>query len=561
MCRFLEKMDKLQQIGNKIFANKYAITTLAIISFWGLIDVWDETNCAKVLKFTTICFAQAVVIGIGIGSKNKIIRISSYFLFLSVIILSIISLLCYHFWHFGIGGRILIILNETTPKETISFLSATMSNMPNFLLSWHYWGMLLAIISASVILSRLHKKIVTLSLSCLGLLGLIGMAHHIITTKVGMGKGVGRKNISILIRTASDFYRTGLQLRYYNNLKNNAQIKTIDTETISSKNLANNIILIIGESSNKTHWSIYGYPLTTTPRLESMTDSIILFSDVTPPYGTTAAALPNVLTIKNSTSNKADWTEYGSIIGIANTIDYKTYWISNQGQIENIVNVIASEADEKEYIGQLYYIDYDRLYFDGEMLPIVDSIITNNNQNKLIAMHCNGSHFTYRYDYPPEFNQFSANDIAKIKHNLSQEKLQTIAEYDNAILYTDYVIASTINILKKDTTKNSLLIYVSDHSEDVYDTSADYAWHATKPYHQIHIPMIIWANEKYKQQNSEKWINLQLNKNKPYSSENIINTIFGLVGIGYSHYNPTHDLSSDKFNVQPRYFEEQKIME
>ena len=276
---------------------------------------------------------------------------------------------------------------------------------------------------------------------------------------------------------------------------------------------------------------------------------------------TTAAALPNVLTIKNSTSNKADWTEYGSIIGIANTIDYKTYWISNQGQIENIVNVIASEADEKEYIGQLYYIDYDRLYFDGEMLPIVDSIITNNNQNKLIAMHCNGSHFTYRYDYPPEFNQFSANDIAKIKHNLSQEKLQTIAEYDNAILYTDYVIASTINILKKDTTKNSLLIYVSDHSEDVYDTSADYAWHATKPYHQIHIPMIIWANEKYKQQNSEKWINLQLKKNKPYSSENIINTIFGLVGIGYSHYNPTHDLSSDKFNVQPRYFEEQKIME
>ena len=358
------------------------------------------------------------------------------------------------------------------------------------------------------------------------------------------------------MRSAHDFWYTIQQLRTYAKLTNDIDIATLDTATIASAHNAERVILMLGESSNCKHWSLYGYQLPTTPHLDQLRDSLIICSDIVPSYGTTASSLPNVLSIRNTSENRAKWYTYGTIIGIAQKAKYKVHWISNQWYKENILTLIASEADNVQYVKKQHYCDYGRLVLDEEMLPILTDALCDTFPSQFIIMHCAGSHFEYDTMYPPQFNKFSASDIPSNDRNLSDSQKTMISHYDNAILYTDTIIASAISLLQADSTHSTLLIYVSDHSEDVYDTSTDYYGHATKPNQQIHVPMIIWANDKYKQQNPTIWNNLQSNANKAYSSENLIYTIMGATGTTYKWYNAQQDLSSDSFRVQHRYFEE-----
>lgn len=544
----------IQQIEEKLYNSRIGAACLCVISAWGLIDVWDDTTIANTAKFIIISWAQALFFCFFTKQKKNIIRIGANICIALICILSCIGLYCYHYWNFGIGGRILILISDTNATEAKGFALTMLSILPHFLKSWHFISLITCIIVFVAIVWRIPKRAYSIAAITIFTIGTTLAAIHIITTETTMGKETGKKNVSILLRTGHDFYTTQKQLNIYNKLKENISFSTIDSATITSEHLADNIILLIGESSNCTHWSLYGYPLPTTPRLYSMRDSFITFTNVIPPYGSTAAALTNVLSVRNTSNNTADWSHYGSIIGIAKHAAYDTYWISNQWRNENIVNVIASEANHEQYVKQQYHTDYDRLYFDEEMFPIMNNALANSNTHKFIMMHCAGSHFQYKHHAPDRFKLFNANDIPNNKQ-LSNDKLQMIADYDNAILYTDYIISTTIETLQADTTHSNIMIYLSDHSEDLYDTDSDYFGHATKPYQQIHIPMIAWANKKYKQQHSKKWSAMQQNSQKPFDSENLIYTLLGLTGTNYNWYVAEQDLSSDKYEICTRYFE------
>ena len=77
-----------------------------------------------------------------------------------------------------------------------------------------------------------------------------------------------------------------------------------------------------------------------------------------------------------------------------------------------------------------------------------------------------GSHgLTYYKRYPDAFKKFSpACDTADLQ-NCSRE--QIINTYDNTILYSDYIISSVIDALKKHPELNSSMIYISDHGESL----------------------------------------------------------------------------------------------
>ena len=77
-----------------------------------------------------------------------------------------------------------------------------------------------------------------------------------------------------------------------------------------------------------------------------------------------------------------------------------------------------------------------------------------------------GSHGpTYYKRYPERFKKFlPACDTADLQ-KCSRE--QIVNTYDNTILYTDFVISSAIDILKKFPQYETGLIYISDHGESL----------------------------------------------------------------------------------------------
>jgi heptose-I-phosphate ethanolaminephosphotransferase len=88
------------------------------------------------------------------------------------------------------------------------------------------------------------------------------------------------------------------------------------------------VILVIGESYIKSHASIYGYQLPTTPRMEELNKSgnLVSFTNCISPYNTTNISLKNALST-NSIGDNEDWydTPYWSSMA-ANAGYATTMW-------------------------------------------------------------------------------------------------------------------------------------------------------------------------------------------------------------------------------------------
>ena len=217
----------------------------------------------------------------------------------------------------------------------------------------------------------------------------------------------------------------------------------------------NTHIVIIGESTSRLHFGLYGYKRNTTPKLEEIRDEIHLFEDVISGHTYTVGSLVKALTIK-----KGD--EYvGNIIQLFKQAGYKTYWLSNQppiGIYETLVTKIALSAQKTSFVN--FENPSQRTSYDSVLFPELDRILEEKDPKKVIFIHLMGTHAKYAYRYPKSFGNYPTN--------LGDDKQNTINHYDNAILFNDYIVRSIIeklNVIEP----SSSLVYFSDHGEEVYD--------------------------------------------------------------------------------------------
>ena len=124
-----------------------------------------------------------------------------------------------------------------------------------------------------------------------------------------------------------------------------------------------------------------------------------------------------------------------------------------------------------------------------------------------------------------------------------------IAQYDNATLYNDFVIASIINKFKN---TNSVLIYFSDHGEEVFELR-DYNGHGNAALspdlkYQIRVPLMIWMSDSYKKYHKKIYDKAISNKHTPIITDDISHTILGIGGLSTPFYKPQRDFLNDKYN-------------
>ena len=136
---------------------------------------------------------------------------------------------------------------------------------------------------------------------------------------------------------------------------------------------------------------------------------------------------------------------------------------------------------------------------DELLLEGLEEFLTNLKGHAFIVLHTIGSHGpTYYRRYPDEFKQFTPTcDTEEIQ---TCTKEQIVNTYDNTILYTDHILSSIIDILKKFPAYETGLLYVSDHGESlgengIYLHSLPY-WIAPKE--QTSVPMVVWMSEVMK---------------------------------------------------------------
>lgn len=272
-------------------------------------------------------------------------------------------------------------------------------------------------------------------------------------------------------------------IRYYQLVlkRNQKEIKLPDAKiTNDSKDVC---ILIIGESARRQNFSLYGYKRNTNPLLAK--DSVTCYyADSEATYTTEA--------VKAIIDHKSTEDLYEVLPNYLYRNGVDVIWRScNTG--EPPIH-IEKYYDQEKLVQRYPNADarYDEILIEG----LEDEIKDCENNKQLIVLHCSTSHGpTYNQKYPANFEKFTP--VCNTVEVSSANKGELINAYDNTILYTDYLIHSVIEVLKKFPDRRCCMIFVSDHGESLGEHNLYMHGMPIKmaPKEQYEIPFIVWQND------------------------------------------------------------------
>nr|BFE96667.1 phosphoethanolamine transferase CptA [Pseudomonas brassicacearum subsp. brassicacearum] len=308
------------------------------------------------------------------------------------------------------------------------------------------------------------------------------------------------------------------------------------------------LVLVIGESTNRQRMSLYGYPRETTPELDKLKGQLSVFDNVITPRPYTIEALQQVLTFADE-QNPDLYLSTPSLVSMMKQAGYKTFWITNQQTMtkrNTMLTTFSQQADEQVYLNNNR--NQNAAQYDGDVIEPFNKALADSAPRKLIVVHLLGTHMSYQYRYPPTFNKFT--DRQGVPAGLRDDQVPTYNSYDNAVLYNDFVVSSLIKDYAK-TDPNGFLLYLSDHGEDVFDSSG----HGTlgrnegKPTAPMYtIPFMAWASPKWRE--SHDW-NFAGDLSRPYSSSHLIHTWADMAGLSFDELDHSKSLVSADFKARP----------
>jgi glucan phosphoethanolaminetransferase (alkaline phosphatase superfamily) len=499
-----------------------------------------------VLEFIIIYFAATILLILFSVVKNRVILITSSFLLL--IILTVIPL-CYVFH--------LLIFQSTLQTDTFYAIFQTdWIEMKDFIQQFIPFYSYLILATMIYLLFKIIYKSSSLFIQRKTNYRLI-----ILHTTIIMGiLWIIPKDNNLYLSPFYAFQNYTHSLALFK--QNTAPVSNfleLNTLKLAQKQQGNLHLIVIGESSNKHHMSLYNYSKKTTPKLDALSqkNNLIVFKHAFSNHTTTLPALSLALTSANQI-NQQSLQKAHSIIRILKAINSKTAWLSNQrryGIYDNLISLLSNDSDATIYINEAVGDDEIKV-FDSQLLEPLKKTINNwdKKTNLVIFLHLIGNHSLYKERYPKEFEKFKTPFVEvlidSIKNGLgiTQQNTSEINHYDNSILFTDFVISRFIEHIEK-LNLTSTLLYFADHGEDVNRGIAHNPTQFT--YDMVEIPLIIWVSEKYRKQYPKKVQALQLNRNKLFSNDLIFDTLIGLYDIPLKQfYNPRFDLSNSHYNLK-----------
>ncbi|ANV97462.1 hypothetical protein BBW65_00915 [Helicobacter enhydrae] len=462
-------------------------------------------------------------------------------MFFVILVISIIcfavDIFCVYWFKHAFNLNMAFTAFETNSKESVEFLETY--------LNWKLLGIYLVFILLSIfywlkITLKVPSKIYYAFLAfCL--FGFINFAIHIRTIYKPGYYYWARPEISYItplgFATKLHFVSKEIEsmLQAVQKLKTQLRSTQIDIQTESKTNIAN-FALIIGESTQRGHMQLYGYPKPNTPNLIKLQQqgNLFVFTDVISPHAQTNLSLQTVLTFANYENAKTPWYQQANLVSIVQT-QYPTYWFSNQEPpiYPYPPSLIGSLAQYSNFVAEQY------TGFDERLLQAFDSA-NITSQKGFYVFHLMGTHGTYQSRYPKAFELFPIPAF-----NTHQRR---ITQYDNAIFYNDYIVSE---IFKRFASKDALVLYFSDHGEEVHELG-EFVGHGSNPASrfQLEIPMMIYVSDIFKQKHPEIVQKIQASLNRPYMTDDLIHTILDLLGIKTAESQSSRSIVSKDFDTK-----------
>lgn len=310
-------------------------------------------------------------------------------------------------------------------------------------------------------------------------------------------------------------------------------------------------VIVIGETSRRANWSLYGYPRPTTPLLEGIRAELFSFDRVTSNATTTILSLPLALT-RAAPGTRALARSEKSIISLLKQAGFETFWVSNQERspaLTNSISQIAAEADHVSFPEDIP-ADAQEGRFDSNLLTRLDDVLGHlrKGDKTVLFLHMEGSHFGYSKRYPAGFGRFDS--IHGAADAAVGERLRLVDQYDNSILFTDHNLRGVIDRMVANGGKSGL-IFFSDHGERLFDNGLNDSEFGhgfpSVSLKEIEVPFFIWLSPDYRRANPLRVTRLENNRHSVVQLHNLFETVVDLAGVDYAGRAAPLSLFSDAF--------------
>lgn len=308
-------------------------------------------------------------------------------------------------------------------------------------------------------------------------------------------------------------------VRYQNHLhqRNRQEILLPDATIANDEKDA--LVLVIGESARRDHFSLYGYERETNPLLSKVEGLKTYVANSNATY--TTAGVKAIL----------DYTDTDKLYEILPNYLYRTgvdvIWrTTNSGEPP----LHIEKCQRRDELSELSGINPD---YDEVLLHDLKNLIEGSDKSKVVIfLHTSTCHGPlYSRKYPPQFEKYTPVSTSVEMSKCPQDQLYN--GYDNTILYTDWMLDRVIGELSSLEGWNTCMMYVSDHGESLGEGNLYMHGVPIKlaPKEQYEIPFLVWTSDGRKLKDFDL-----LNQNY------VFHTVLDFIGVESPIYNKEFDL-------------------
>lgn len=259
------------------------------------------------------------------------------------------------------------------------------------------------------------------------------------------------------------------------------------------------LVLVIGESTNRDRWSLYGYSRPTTPKLDAVAaDPAQRLGVVRNAWSVDSSTVPAFRSMLTFPLPGSDALPGGrlNLIAVFKAAGWQVTWISNQ-EDSAVRNEYAGYADHAEMLNRVS--GRSSVSMDEKVLaPLKTALENRTADRRLIVVHLIGAHPHYRLRRPSAFDRDWGHDaVARRLEDLDRSiRVREASEsYDEVMLYQDNIISRTLQLAQKTAQQTPVeWIYLSDHSQELGET-LNRTGHSSTTASGYRIPLLLWSSE------------------------------------------------------------------
>ena len=506
---------------------------------------------------------------------------------------AIADMFCYERFESTLTPTMLMLVGETSGQETREFLSGYLSW--DVITSGVGWIILLILAHLlwtffrhfsdkkrrQMILPRLNTTAVSgfkAVLGCLVAWLLYGAVSQTWDNKEALQRlfsyhTIGQVEHEMTRKDKAHLYAPVYRLAFSIYANRLASDQVIQLETASQKIRIDscsfrvpNIVLVIGESYNKRHSQLYGYDKPTTPRQKALAEegSLIPFTDVIADWNLTSFVFKHMLSLY-AVGDSGEWCDQPLFPEVFRQAGYQVTFLTNQflPQAKEAVYDFSGGffLNHPEVSSRLFDRRNTKLYrYDGDLVNSLNTLPPLNAltspSGSLTIFHLMGSHVDYRSRFPQKtFRHFKPQMYNR--PDLTDKQRQTLADYDNSLLYNDSIVKAITNLFVD---KDALVIYMPDHGEEIFDDkpyvsgrrhNADIDYRLAR--NEMEIPFWVWGSPQYIEHHPYGWLALQAAKDRPMMTDALPHLLLYLGGISTPLYRSELNVISPDYNThRPR---------